>query len=243
MPFPFFGNTQPVAVTPTAVATPNAATQVAAPATATPATPAAEPAPLANFATLWEDAQKAVDASANKATPVVPALDAAKLQAALANRTFVQVSPEHAAAITAGGEGAIAAVQALVNQAAQTAVSSSVLMATKLMETANANQQAVLQQTLPQQMRDQLFQQELLQAMPNLSNPAISPLVETVRAGLAATNPSATPAQLSEMAQAYFTDMVKVFSPQQQATVPEGMTASGGTDFFKLFNITPSGGK
>jgi hypothetical protein len=125
----------------------------------------------------------------------------------------------------------------MLNQTAQASTLQAVLAAQRMVEASNAQVSQNITGDLPQMFRDQMFQQQLMAAMPSLSNPAISPLVETVRAGIAANNPDLSPEQLTEQALKYFQEFASVAAPQQAASPNTEEVQE--TDFFALLDIKP----
>jgi hypothetical protein len=203
-----------------------------------PTAPAAKkdeaPAPLANFAGIYEALAKAQTANAGKG--VMPTLDAKQLGEALAKQ---QIAPAMSAAqmeaIKNGGEEAVAAVAQIMNQTAQSSVMQSILATQRMAEAANTVAQESVLNQLPQLIRDQQFQQQLFATMPNLNNPAVAPLVEQVRAGIAASNPNLTPEQLTAQAQEFFTGLSSLVAPATASTGGDETPAE--TDYFAHFGI------
>lgn len=192
------------------------------------------PAPLSNFAGIFEALAKAQTAGAGKG--VMPTLDQKQLGEALAKQ---QIAPAMNAtqieAIKNGGDEAVAAMTQLLNQTAQAAVMNSILANQRMAEAANTVAQESVLSQLPQLIRDQQFQQQLSAAMPNLNNPAVAPLVEQVRAGIAASNPNLTPQELTEQAQEFFSGLSSLVAPANAST--GGEEAPEEIDYFAHFGI------
>ena len=194
-------------------------------------------APLADFADMFKKLQEAqVAAGTKKATGPDPKKLAEAISGA---RIAPQITAEQLAAITAGGEGALETFTTLLNQTAQASTLQAVLAAQRMLEVSQASTQQELAGALPQMVRDQQFQQQLLAAMPDLSNPAVSPLVEVVRSGIAASNPDATPEQLTQQALKYFQDFSGMVAPAPAAGSTDADVAPE-TDFFALLGINPA---
>jgi len=214
--------------------------QAAKPAPAKTTTKTAEqPAdPMAAFAGIWEALAKQQE-TAQKSPAGIPMLDAKQLAEALGKtRIAPQVTEAQSQAITTGGAEALQAVSELLNQTAQASTMQAILASQRMVAAASESTQNTIQSGLPAQLRDQLFQQQLSAKLPNLSNPAVAPMVEMVRAGLAANNPSLTPEALTEQAAQFFSEFSKGISGE----VPAGAPAADEVpeqNFFDIFGITP----
>ncbi len=195
---------------------------VAAPATPAPATPdpaAAAPvtepvkAPLDSFKTLWETDPNAkqVDPSVFGTVDPRTILDAAK------GANFAGlVSQEYFTAISQGGEAAIKAYQESLNQVAQSVFAQSTLATTKIVEQAIAANNAKHEAALPDMVKRHSASSSLLAENPALSSPAAAPIIKAVEAQIAIKHPSATAAQLTEMAKAYLAEFADTVKPVVQ---------------------------
>ena len=198
----------------------------------------AAPAPLANFAGIYEALAKAQTASAGKGT--MPTLDAKQLGEALAKQQIAPaLNAEQMEAIKNGGDEALIALNQIMNQTAQSAVMQSILANQRMAEAANTVAQESVLNQLPQLIRDQQFQQQLFATMPNLNNPAVAPLVEQVRAGIAASNPNLTPEELTAQAQEFFSGLSSLVAPAPAST--GGDEAPAEIDYFAHFGIQAPG--
>lgn len=192
--------------------------------------------PLGDFADMFKKLQEAQATAAKK--PQGLGLDPTKLAEAIGKAQIApSITAEHIEAIQGGGEAALTALATLMNQTAQASTLQAVLAAQRMVEASNAQVAQNITGDLPQMLKDQMFQQQLLTAMPSLSNPAISPLVETVRAGIAANNPDLSPEQLTEQALKYFQEFTSVVAPQPAAGTDTEEAQE--TDFFALLDIKP----
>jgi len=181
-----------------------------------PAVPGAAPvpnSPLAEFEKMWEP----IDTTGKPdGTPV--ALDPAKLQEVLGKANFTQtVTPENLAAITAGGEGAVAALTETINAVAQQSVMQSTLAANKMITQAVNGMKTAQDAALPEMIRNQATANTIAESNPLFSNPAVKPIMEAARTQLAGQFPDATPTQLAEMTERYITVMGEAFAPKAPA--------------------------
>lgn len=207
-----------------------------------PAKPAAptqttvpNPKALAEFAEMFKKLQE-VNTAQQSSKPSLPNLDPKQLGELLSKTQMApQISEAHIAAIQAGGPEALQTLNTLLNQTAQAAVLQSITAAQRLTQTGIDTALSASTTQLPQLVRDHLFQQSLAAALPNLQDPAVAPLVEVVRAGVAASNPTLTPEQLTEKAVQYFQGLSSVTAPQVSADQQTDEPA--GTDYMALFNI------
>ncbi len=184
-----------------------------------PTDPAAAPAkpdsPLDQYKSLWDP----VPTSEN-AAPVAQKLDPAKLQEIVAKADFTKaITPEMKAAISAGGEEAQAALMSALNEVTRQAVVQSTLAANKMTE--QAVKDAIDSQTksLPDLIRSQATTNSLYAANPIFSNPAVKPVIEAVKAQLAAKNPTATSDELTAMSQQFVEALGESISPKAAETV------------------------
>lgn len=184
------------------------------PAQAPAAAPKEPDSPLDAYKELWDTAP--TDPNKPSATPA--ALDPAKLQELVGKADFTNtVTPELMTAIEAGGEGATAAMMQVMNLVAQQSMVQSTLAGNKLLETkiksVEDNQAAIVAEAI----RKQMLNNNLVEANPVFSNPAVKPVIEAVQAQLAEKNPNATPAELTVMAQNFVTTMSESLNPNQQS--------------------------
>ena len=193
--------------------------------------------PMKAFEGMWAALAEQQKAAATN-RPGIPMLDAAQLATALSKtRIAPQVKPEHLEAITSGGEGALAAMAEMLNQTAQASTAQAILASQRMVQAAVESTQQAFQADLPNQLRDQLFQQQLAAKLPNLSNPAVAPMVEMVRAGIAASNPSLTPEQLTEQAAQFFTEFSKGLPGAAASNAPTA-EETPVTDWRSVFGLS-----
>jgi len=172
--------------------------------------------PLAQFSKMWEPV---ADAEGNVKAPAQ--LDATKLQEIISKADFTStIGTDNLARIAAGGEEAQAAFTESMNSVAQQVLIQATMAANKMQEQAIKTALDSQTASIPELIRTQNASNNLQAANPLFSNPAIKPIIDAVQVQLAATNPTATPQQLTEMAQNYVTVMGEAFNPKAPTTVP-----------------------
>lgn len=199
-----------------------------APSATTPAAGSATPTgadnPLAPFAELWKNEPK----SPTDSTPEPDFnLTQEAVQSIVSKTDFSKVvSPEHMAAIAAGGEGAQAAFAMALNQVAQHTMVQSTLVNNKLSQ--KQIEAAITKQLakLPNTLRQQAATDHLNSNNPLFSNPAVKPVIEATHAQLLQKFPNATNAEITKMTHDYVLALGNSFAPQVAAP-----TAPGDTDW------------
>lgn len=190
-----------------------------APESATPNTP---DNPLSQFADLWKTEPAAPDA-ANPEPNFNLTQEA--VQGIVSKTDFSKVvSPEHMAAIAAGGEGAQAAFAAALNQVAQHTMVQSTLVNNKLAQ--KQIEQAIQAQLakLPNTLRQQASTDHLKSTNPLFSNPAVKPVIEATHAQLLQKFPNATNAEITKMTHDYVLALGSSFAPPAPVTSEPGDT-------------------
>lgn len=183
--------------------------------TVTPATPEAPAAegdnsPLEQFKDMWDTVPKK---EGDSTTPAQ--LDPAKLKDVIAKADFSQViTQENLAAITAGGDEATTAFASSMNQVAQQVMNQSLLASNKMIEQAVEQVNSQWESKLPQLLKKQNLNENLVGSDPLFNNPAIKPIMEATQTQLAAKYPNATVAELANMTQDYIKAMGEAFSPK-----------------------------
>jgi hypothetical protein len=201
---------------------------LAAPGTpATPVVPAIPDSPLDQFKTLWEPVPTKEGEVPSGPVP----LDPAKLQEIISKADFTKtLNPENLAAISAGGEGATKAFTDSLNLVAQQVLMQSTMAANQMTEHAISAALANQAATIPNMIKSQSLSNNL-NSNPIFTNPAVTPIMEAVKAQLLAKNPDATAAQLTEMTQNFVTVLGEAFTPKVAA--PEGSDTFNWDAFLK----------
>lgn len=197
-----------------------------APNATTPAAGSATPTetdnPLAPFAELWKNEPK----SPNDAAPEPDFnLTQEAVHGIVSKTDFSKVvSPEHMAAMVAGGEGAQAAFAAALNQVAQHTMVQSTLVNNKL---AQKQIEAAIKAQLvkmPSTLRQQSSADHLNSNNPLFSNPAVKPVIEATHAQLLQKFPNATNAEITKMTHDYVLALGSSFAPPAPVTTEPGDT-------------------
>lgn len=225
---------------------------VATPAPATPATPGNIPAqqnnpaaannptvPAASVAATAEQPQgldKYKDlftpdpnAKSNEPTSPFAGVTPEAIQQIAGKTDFSKVvTPDMMAKISAGGQEAAQAMIEAMNAVAQMTYAQSAQASIKLAETAVSSQREELLAQLPTLIKQQTVTETLRTSNPIFNNPAAAPMLNMLKDNLQAKNPTASAAEIQQMAQEYlgtFAEAIKPAQPQQQSQ------ANKGTDF------------
>lgn len=198
----------------------------------TPNNGAATPAPegLDKFAELWnikpEDQPKAPDSPFKGVTPEA-------IKQVAGNTDFSKVvTPEMMAAISAGGESAVAATLQAMNAMAQENYAQSAQASMRLIEKALETQRTQFQAELPNLVKQQTVAQTLRSSNPIFNHPAAAPMLSGLQQQLQLKNPTATPEQIQAQAQEYLASFATAFAPQpQQQQQATGGAKSISSDF------------
>lgn len=213
---------QPAAPAPAATQAPVQGTQPAA----APEAPAAPANPLDEFKNLWEAPKEGDPTPPNFDPTKLFQIDPAKIQAAVGQMDFTQsVTPDLLQQVTAGGEGAVQALAKVMNTVAQTAFAQSMLGASKLVETAMVKANDSLDARMKEGIRQQQISTQIRETNPALNHPAAQPLVAALEAQFTQKYPTASPTEITKMAQDYlvkFASVANPSSPSQQQTTPPG---------------------
>ena len=180
---------------------------------AAPVVPAIPDSPLDQFKTLWEPIPTKEGDIPSGPVP----LDPVKLQEIVSKADFTKaLNPENIAAITAGGEGASKAFIDSLNLVAQQVLMQSTMAANQMTEHAISAALANQATAIPNMIKAQSLSSNL-NSNPIFTNPAVTPIMEAVKAQLLAKNPDATAAQLTEMTQNFVTVLGEAFTPKVAA--------------------------
>ncbi len=197
-----------------------------------PVAPVAEPKkddhPLDQFSKLWETEPKK-DGEGDDAPNT--ALSAEEIQKVVAKVDFTKsITPENLAAITAGGEGAVAAMVTALNTVGQQALTQSTLINNRLAEQMIAKAIESSNSKIPDIIRSQSASNHLNDTNPLFSNPAVKPVMDAARVAFLGKHPNATPAEITEMTEDYMTAMLESLAPAK----PTENTPNKETDWNKF---------
>ena len=216
------GNIPPVNANPAHPANPTA------PAATVAATDVGPVSPLDAFKGLWE-----TDPNAKEPTPepgMFANVTPEKLQEAARKNDFSAVAtPEMMAAITAGGEGAAAAMVQMMQAMSQKSFGDSAFATTKIVEQALAAQQAKFTEMLPGLMKNQNVSENLRNANPIFNHAAAAPMLEVMKAQVIKKHPNATAAEIQTMAQDYLLNFAQAANPAKPTDAQK--QAAAGMDW------------
>jgi len=187
--------------------------------------------PFKDFAGIWDIDPTKV----NEAAPFFANIDQAKVFEAASKTNFMQMTAEQKAAIEAGGPQAFQAMQQILNKAAQSVYGHSALATSKMVDKAVAAAREQMLKQLPALMTKHQATIALQQENPIFSNPALQPMVEAMRDRFAAKNPNATPAEIKQQVELYFTTVGAQFAPAP-AVDPRAPAPQKQTDWDNWFN-------
>ena len=212
----------------------------AAPIVPVVAEPKEPDSPLEPFKNLWEtDPNRAVDPNA----PVAPvALTAEDIQTAVSSANFAgEITADQMTAITAGGEDALTAMQAMMNTVARNVMTQTTLVGSRLADKRVAEAVTASEAGMSALVRKHNANSNLLDTNPLFSNPAIKPVIDATQHALLQKFPTATPSEITKMTQDYIVAMSSSLNPAAPAADvkgPDGETNWGA--FFDLANTPPS---
>ena len=178
---------------------------------------------LDKFNDLWKPAESPAGDTSNPMFNVDPKqlMDAAK------KIDFAKViQPAQLQAISQGGEGAVQAFAAAMNQVAQTVYAQSAHATSKIVEQAITNSQTQFLNELPQHIKRQSVSETLRADNPALTHPAASPILGALEQQMTQKFPNASSMEISRMAQEYLVS----FSNAMQKPAPAPTPSSGSKD-------------
>lgn len=202
------------------------AQQVTQPATPGNNQPAAPESPLDQYTKLWDNTDTPTPPNASQLFNI----DQGKLVEAVKQMNFTpQISADTLQAIQQGGDAAVQAFAASLNQTAQATYAQSVLAATKIVEQALDKAQKSYDQRIPQIVKQFQVSDNLRTENPALSNPAVQPLITAMEQQFTQKFPNASASEITTMAKNYIATVADVFKPQQQQQ--QEKQDYNGTDF------------
>lgn len=218
------GNIPPVNANPAAVNNPTvpaASLEVAA--------AAAAPEGLDKFSDMWtikpEDMPKAPESPFAGVTPEA-------IQAVASKTDFSKViTPEIMSAISAGGEGATAAMMQAMNLVAQHGYATNAGATMKLIESALTKQREQFQAELPNLIKNQSVNNNLRSSNPIFNHPAAAPMLASITNQLQLKNPTATAEQIQQKAQEYLISFATSAAPPKQETTTASKDKTDWSDF------------
>lgn len=178
-----------------------------------PTVPAEAVAPqgLDQFKDMWnikpEDMPQAPESAFAGVTPEAIAAVAAKTD-------FTKVvTPEMMQAISAGGEGAVAAMMQAMNAVAQKGYADNAQASIKLIETAIAKKDQELEARVANMIKQQNVATNLRSSNPIFNHPAAAPMLETLQKQLQLKNPTADAATIQKQAEEFLVSFATTANP------------------------------
>jgi hypothetical protein len=203
-------------------------------------TPNTEKSPLDNYAKLWDKPEGATSPSPT----LVPALnmDPQKLRENAAKIDFVsQISSEQ---IQKAMSGDAAAFMQVINQATQLGFAQSVAASAEVTKQSLTSAQTSLNdKILPAAIRNQQITEAMREANPAFDNPAVAPLLSSLKDQFAAKYPTAAPSEIAKMAKDYLAGTAELITGQkvtQESGAPKSQLARPQEDWEKFFGTTSS---
>lgn len=216
--------TAPAGTTQQATTTPPATTE-----------PAAAPDPLESFKDLWTPPKEGEPQPANFNPADMFQIDPAKIQQSVSQMNFAStITPEVLQQITAGGEDAAKAFLVAMNGVAQQAFAQSMIGSAKLVEQALTKANDSLDARMQEGIRKQQVSSSLVEANPALAHPAAKPIVAALEAQFTSKYPTASPAEITKLAQDYLSKFASLASPAQKTDTAPASAAD--TDWEKFFS-------
>lgn len=166
------------------------------------AKPKEEVSPFAEFEKLW-DTPTLPDGQTPDA-PIKFNIDPAKVNQSAKGIDFTKtITPALLEKINGGGEGAMQAMLAAINEVGQAVFAQTMMANTKILETGLESGHNRVQRTLPEAVRKQTIGQALREDNPLFNNPATAPMLSMLENQLTAQFPNATTAEIKTHAKKY----------------------------------------
>ena len=171
--------------------------------------------------------------------PIFDGLDPAKVREALSKQNLVGniVTPEVAAKIAAGGEGAVQAFSESLNKLGQEVMSSQTLATTSIVEAALAKQAERFKAQLPDIVKRLSATDGLITENPLLNNPVVKPIAEALQDSFARKNPNATASELRTQVMDVLNALGTTFAPKPAETPAAKAAKAGEFDWGKFLDV------
>lgn len=193
--------------------------------------------PLDKFKDLWAAPKEGDPVPQNFDPSKMFQIDPAKIQAEVSKINFTgSVTPEQMAAITQGGEGAQQAFMQAMNAVAQQSFAQSMLASAKLVEGALTQANNSMDSRIDQRAKQFQASNSLREANPALSHPAAAPFITAMENQLALKHPTATPAELTKLAQEMLTGFANVAAGKPEPDAAQSKKAPDDVDWEKFFS-------
>lgn len=138
-------------------------------------------------------------------TGYLPKVDPVKFKEALSKIDFTKsITPELSAAINAGGEGAYAALQQILNTSSREVVATMFSTTQKMFESGMQNAKSKFAGDVDGRVKSIMVENQLTVSNPIMKDPIYGPMVDAVRQQFLSKYPKATPAQIEQGVNNYF---------------------------------------
>lgn len=198
----------------------------------TPGTASAGDPSLDAFSKLW-DTKPSEQAGIPKF-----ATDTAKLQEAASKIQFTNAIPPELMQKALSGDAQ--SFQQVLNTVAQTVFAQAAAVTTKLMDTGLEATSGHLTNQLPEHIRKQLTNNELVGENPLFAHPAAKPILDSIQSQMAALYPQATPSELASKAKEYLTSFIAMANGKQVEDTSKPSQTGKPTDDWSTFGLPNS---
>lgn len=171
---------------------------------------------LDKFKDLWTPPKEG-EGPANFDPSKMFQIDPAKIQEEVSKINFAgALAPDTLSKIQAGGEDATQAFAQAMNSIAQQTFAQSMLASAKLVEGAMTQANNHLDSRIEQRAKQMQASNSLREANPALNHPAAAPIVSALEATFAQKHPTASPSELTKMAQDYLATFANVAAGKKE---------------------------
>jgi hypothetical protein len=193
----------------------------------------AEPAPLSNALSWFTPSEKDAKPEVFDPTKLIDHSPEAQqeFQRAVGGLNFMDgvATPEVMEKIQAGGPEAVQATVAMMNKMAQGVFQAATQAAVKINETTLAKASPHIDSKIANILRESKVESAIRDASPVLAHPSSKFMVESLKTSFQAKYPTATPAEITQLAKQYITDIIAVGTPK-----PDNKTDVMATDWAKF---------
>jgi hypothetical protein len=189
----------------------------------------AEKSPMADFADLWKtEAPKEGEAAQpdwNDPSSIIPQvkLDPKKIYESAQRIDFAKVMPKEK--VDAALKGDSVAFNEVMNSVFHHAYANMAMSSTRIVEAMMKQQAAKLFEALPHHFRKHSVNDAVNGSDPIFSNPAVAPMLETVKDQMRVKYPTASAKEIAEKAQSYVKEFAAAVSGNKGGT---GSTTTAG---------------
>lgn len=196
-----------------------------------------EPDPMDAFKDLWAPVAK-VEGQEEEFNPqAIFNIDPATMQAAVGKINFAEgITAEQLAAIQGGGEEAVKAFAAVLNQSSAKAMTMSTTAAAKMVEQAMTRASGAMDKKIANGVKFNQVGSAMQELNPALSHPAAAPLIEALKTQFTNKYPTASTAEITKHISTYMDGMAGIMAGKKEEAVnPAAAAAAQGTDWSKYF--------